>query len=115
MQLTLLGSARGSLNWIDLGQSNGEFFGLSASFDDPRIGSTRLAWIREVFADNQYSLKWTRVWLRSGETHIFRSRDFAGQDRVFQLKAASITGYTVEFYEISVSTSNSGVDGGIYG
>ena len=115
MQATLLGSARASSNWIDLGQSSAEYFSLFAEFDESPYANSRLVYVREVFAPNEYSARWLQLWLRNGETHLFRAEDFAGHDRTFQMRSEWVNDFQVEFYEISISTSSSGVDGGIYG
>lgn len=114
MQSTLIGSARASSSWIDLGQSNGEFFSLYAEFDEFPYANSRLVYVREVFAPNQFSARWIRLWLRNGETHVFRAEDFTGINRTFQMRSEWVNDFQVDFYEVSISTASSGVDGGIY-
>ena len=115
MQATLLGSALVSTNWIDIGQSNGESFGIYSEFEGFPYDASRTAYIREVFGPNQYSARWIRLWLRSGETHVFHAPEFSGYNRLFQIRSNWTSGFQVDFYEVSISTSSSGVDGGIYG
>lgn len=100
MQVTLLGSARASSQWIDLGQSNGEYFSLYAEFDLAPYANSRLVYIREVFGPNQYSARWIRLWLRHGETHVFRALDFAGYNRLFQMRSEWVNDFRVDFYEV---------------
>ena len=100
MQVNLLGSARASFDWIDLGQSNGEFFSLYAQFDLAPYANSRLVYVREVFAPGQYSARWFRLWLRHGETHVFRASDFGGYNRLFQMRSEWVNDFRVDFYEV---------------
>ena len=115
MQTTLLGTAYVSEHWIEIGSSNGEFFSVYAEFEGFPYDRSRVAYIREVFAENQFSAEWRKLWLRSGEVHVFRAEDFAGYHRSFEMRSSWTTGIRVDFYEVSIPTAASGVDGGIYG
>ena len=113
-QSILLGSIHASPNWVDLGPSDGEYFSLYSEFDNFPYDASRVAYIREVFGENQYSARWIKFWLRNKEFHLFCASEFAGIDRGFQLRTAWTSDFRVDFYEVSIAASSSGVDGGIY-
>jgi len=103
MNVTLLGSAYASLEWITLGVSSGEYFSVYFEFVSPPYKNSRRGYIREKFEENQYSARWLPIFPVNGETHVIHAPEFTGMPREFQYKEAWVADYTVDFYQVNPS------------